>query len=126
MQSQVQYSQPPIQQPYNTVQQEPPSTGGDMIAQLPSDQTVPSHNEIRIVETLFKDKKTMFDMILQNTKNILVLGVLFIIFSSPPVENLIKKLVTITNKSEYILIGVKALLFMLSYFIVKNIYLVRK
>lgn len=122
METQVQYSQHP--QGMNSGMKQPQNMG-DIIEQLPSDQTVPSHNEIRIIDTLFQQKKGVVDKILKNTKDILVIGILFVIFSMPPVDELIKRFITITATSPYILIGVKALLFMIVYFILNNFYLSR-
>ena len=122
METQVQYSQHP--QGMNPGMNHPQNMG-DIIEQLPSDQTVPSHNEIRIIDTLFKQKKGVIDKILKNTKDILIIGILFVIFSLPPIDELIKRFVPITATSPYILIGVKALLIMIVYFIVNNFYLSR-
>lgn len=126
MQSQIQYSQPQVHttQGMNIQQQQQPL--GDPIDQLPADTSVPSHNEIRIVDQLFQQKKSVFDRILSQTKDIIVLGGLFILFSLPFMDNLIKKFITATETSPYILIGVKTLLFAISYFIIKNLYLARK
>lgn len=123
MQSQVQYTQQPPQPTQNMGMQQPV---GDVIEQLPADMSVPSHNEIRIVDQLFQQKKGIFDRILGQTKDIVILGGLFIVFSLPFIDNLIKKFVTAAGTSPYILIGIKALLFVFSYFIIKNLYLVRK
>jgi hypothetical protein len=99
---------------------------GDVIEQLPADMSVPSHNEIRIVDQLFQQKKGIFDRILGQTKDIIILGGLFIVFSLPFVDSLIRKFVTMAGTSPYILIGIKALLFVFSYFIIKNLYLAQK
>ena len=123
MQTQVQYSHTP-QQPQGMNIQQPQQ--GDFIDQLPADTSVPSHNEIRIVDQLFQQKKGIFDKILHQTKDIVILGILFIVFSLPFIDELITKFITIARTSHYILIGVKALLFVLAYFIIKNLYLVRK
>lgn len=123
MESQVQYSQ---QHTGNTPPgMNHPQLMGDIIEQLPSDQTVPSHNEIRLVDTLFQQKKSIVDKILTNTKDIMIIGLLFVVISLPPVDVLIKKFITITENSPYILIVVKALLLMILYFIVSNFYLSR-
>jgi hypothetical protein len=126
MQSQVQYIQQPPQptQGMNTPHQQ--SLIGDVIEQLPADMSVPSHNEIRIVDQLFQQKKGIFDHILGQTKDIVILGGLFIIFSLPFVDSLIMKFVTMAETSPYILIGIKALLFVFSYFIIKNLHLAQK
>lgn len=127
MQNTVQYTQPP--QGMN-MQMSPPNTQqqpmGDMINQLPSDSSVPSHNEIRIVDQLFQQKKGIFDKILSQSKDIIILGGLFILFSLPFTDNLLKQFISVSGTSPYILVGIKTLLFVLIYFIIKNIYLVRK
>ena len=126
MQSNVQYSQQQAHHPQgmNIEQQSQPF--GDIIDQLPSDQSVPSHNEITIVDQLFKQKKGIFDRVLHQSKDIVVLAGLFVVFSLPFVDSFIKKFITAAVTSDYILISVKALLFVLVYFVIKNIYLVRK
>ena len=126
MQSQVQYTQQPPQPAQNMGMQQQQQPVGDVIEQLPVDMSVPSHNEIRIVDQLFQQKKGIFDRILGQTKDIVILGGLFIVFSLPFADNLIKKFVTAAGTSPYILIGIKALLFVFSYFIIKNLYLARK
>jgi hypothetical protein len=125
MQSQVQYTQPP-QPAQNMGMQQQQQPVGDVIEQLPADTSVPSYNEIRIVDQLFQQKKGIFDRILGQTKDIVILGGLFIVFSLPFIDDLIKKFVTAAGTSPYILIGIKALLFVFSYFIIKNLYLARK
>jgi hypothetical protein len=122
----VQYSDQPSQLLRDMNLQQPQQAIGDFIEKLPADTSVPSHNEIRIVDQLFQQKKSIFDSILHQTKDILVMGVLFIIFSLPFVDNLITKFVTIASTSPYILIGIKALLFVLSYFIIMNLYIAKK
>ena len=102
------------------------NTEGDELKQLPVDKTIPTHNEIIIMDSLFKQKKCIFDKILEKSKDLIVLVIFFIIFSLPQTDLLIKKFISVTNNSLYILIGVKALLFSISYFILKNIHLVRK
>lgn len=99
---------------------------GDDLIQLPIDNTTPTHNELIIIDSLFKEKKNLFDKILEKCKDLIILVIFFIIFSLPQADTLIKKFIFVTNNSFYILIGVKALLFSLFYFIIKNIYLVRK
>ena len=87
MQTSVNYSKP--------LPKEDQSNLSDMLHELPADQTMPSHNEIRIVDSLFQQKKGVFDKILENTKDILILGILFSVLSIPQVDTIIKKLITI-------------------------------
>jgi len=124
MNSQVQYNQP-AQITNNQQQAMNTQPIGDIIDQLPADKSVPSHNEIRIVDHLFQQKKGIVDKILHSTKDMLVLGALFIIFSLPLVDNLIIKFIEAARTSHYILIGIKTILFVFTYFIIENIYLAR-
>jgi len=127
MQNNIQYSENNSKSTkYNMNTQKGNMNTGDYIDQLPSDVSVPSHNEIRIIDQLFQEKKSMLDRILHQTKDIIILAGLFILFSLPFVDNLIKQIITVTTKSQYILICVKALIFVIIYFIIKNLYLVRK
>ena len=105
----------------------PPTQGsyGDDINALPTDQTVPSHNEINIVETLFKKKHSTIQKILSGAKETVLLLLLFIVFSLPQIDGLIQKMIS-AAESPYLLVGIKAVLFAATYFIIKNLYLVRK
>jgi hypothetical protein len=101
------------------------SSNSDLIDTLPTDQTMPSHAEIQIVDTLFKQNSTV-QKLLSGTQDVLVVGLLFLLFSLPQIDMMIKKFVSSSNNSEYILLGIKCLLFMLVYFLVKNMYLAKK
>ena len=105
--------------------QETPRIQGDIIEQLPSDKTTPSQDELRIVDTLFKKQKSTIDKILTGTRDVLLIGILYIIFSLKPLDSLIYKFFPSSVNSEYILVMVKGVLFMASYFILKNLYLVK-
>lgn len=100
-------------------------TMGDVIKNLPTDQTVPSHNEIQIMNTLFKEQHTTVNKILSGSKDMLLAGSLFILYNIPQVEELIRKLIPVTTTSPYIFLLVKTLLFVLTYFFLKNLSSVR-
>ena len=68
----VQFNQPSL----------PQVITGDSIDTLPSDQNPPTHNEIKMVDTLFKENKSTIDIILADAKNIIFMGLLFIILST--------------------------------------------
>lgn len=99
---------------------------GDVMANLPTDQTVPSHNEIQILDTLFKEKQNNIHHILKESKDVVIVGILFVLLSLKQVDELIVKFVPSSETSPYILILVKACLIMVFYFILKNWYLGRK
>lgn len=98
----------------------------DAIIQLPTDQNPPSHNEVQIVDTLFQEKQTAVEKFLTGSKDVLLIGIIFLIFSMPQVDDMIKKFIPISATSLYILLLIKTLMFMLIYFVLKNMYLVRK
>jgi hypothetical protein len=104
---------------------QPEISAGDSIGNLPTDQTVPSHNEIQMVETLFKQKHTTVQKLLSGAKEFVLLLILFIIFSIPQLDSLLGKVISI-GESPYTAIAVKGILFVITYFIIKNLYLVRK
>lgn len=99
---------------------------GDLIGDLPSDQTVLSHNEIRIVDTLFKQQQGVIEKILTNSKDVLLVGSLFMVFSLKPVDEFILKMIPFARNSEYSLLIVKTILIMVIFFLLKNLHLVRK
>ena len=104
---------------------QPENSVGDNIDSLPTDQTVPSHNEIQMVETIFKKKLTTMQKILSGVKEFVLLLVLFIVFSLPQLDSILRKLISMTE-SPYILILIKGILFVIVYFLIKNLYLARK
>lgn len=101
-------------------------TNSDSIDALPTDQNNPSHAEIQIVDSLFKQKHGTVQKILSGTKDVLVIAFIFLLFSLPQFDDLLKKFIPAAENSAYILIAVKSVLFAFVYFLVKNVYLVRK
>lgn len=98
----------------------------DNIDNLPVDQSPPSSGEVEVVNMLFKEKEGVIKKVVKGTKDILIAGVLFIVFSLTFLDEYIKKYITITSTSPYILCIVKAFLFMVALFIVKYFYLSQK
>ena len=99
---------------------------GDIIENLPTDKNEPSPPEIQIVDTLFKQHHTTIEKLLIGIQDVILIGILFILFSIPQIDHYVCKISPSSSTSPYILIFVKALLFMLSFFLLKNIYIVRK
>ena len=98
----------------------------DIIDSLPTDQSIPTHSEIQIVDTFFKQRQNALQKIFNGTQDVIIVGLLFVVFSLPQIDDFIKKFAPSTENSPYILMFVKTLLFMFCYFVVKNMYLVRK
>ncbi len=100
--------------------------GADSIDTLPVDQNIPSQTEVKLVDTLFKEQYTAVQKLLEGTKDVLIIGLLFVGFSLPQMDDVIQRVIPSTSSSPYILLVVKGIIFMLVYFIIKNLYLVRK
>ena len=98
----------------------------DIIDELPTDQSIPSHSEINMVNTLFKQNRGKMEIIFDELKSSMLIGVLFILFSMPQVDDLVKRLVPSSEKSIYILLGIKAISVMAIFYFLNNMYLVRK
>jgi hypothetical protein len=99
---------------------------GDNIKQLPIDEQIPSQNEINIVNTIFKKEKTTMDKVFGEFNTILFVGVLFLIFSLPIVDDTIKRFIPMTQSSFIILLLLKVFAFMVVFWIVNNFYLAKK
>ena len=99
---------------------------GDDINTLPVDKDMPNSSEIHILNTLFKKEQNALKKIFTELKDIFLLGCLYILVSLFTVDEIIKKFVLPAQKSIYILYGIKALILMFLFFIIKNMYLVRK
>lgn len=98
---------------------------GDNIDNLPMDgSTVPSPNDIKMVDTLFKPKISMMQRLFSGTKEFVILFLLYIAISLPQVDTLIRQFVN--TESPYIILGIKGFILVVTYFVIANMYLVRK
>jgi hypothetical protein len=100
-------------------------TTSDPIDSLPEDRNPPSHDEIQIIDSLFEKNQTTFEKILNSAKDSVLIGALFVLFSLPIVDSTIQRFVT-SSSSPYILVATKAMMFIIVYYIIKNLYTVRK
>lgn len=98
---------------------------GDLIVNLPVDQNPPSNNEIEIVQKLFTTRRDSMNKIFDKMKEPVIVFIVIILVSLPQVEELIKKFITITQKSEYFLIFTKALIAAGLFWIIKHFHLSR-
>ncbi len=99
---------------------------GDMIDSLPNDNTVLTHNETQLMEHLFQNHHKGIQEMMKGLQDLILMALIFMIISLPQVDDQIKGFIPITANSVYILIMIKAILFVGIYFILKNLYLVRK
>jgi|UniRef100_A0A6C0CXN5 hypothetical protein len=102
------------------------NSGGDLITQLPADTTQPSQHEIQIVNTLFKTHNTEINNVVTEFKDAILVGLLFLLLSSSFVDNLIIRFIPSTSTSVYMLLGIKTLLIILIFWLLKHYYLSRK
>ena len=82
-------------------------------------------NPALLSSTLFKENKGNIHKIFNELKSSVLIGLLFMIFSLPQIDVLIKKCIVIADKSPYILIGIKAFIFVVVFYFLNNMYLVR-
>lgn len=95
----------------------------DLLAQLPVDKIQPSHEEIQMVDVLFKNHNNTINLIFKEAKESLIVAILFILFSIPQIDDIIKKFLPITENSIYFLILFKALFVMILFWLIKFFYL---
>jgi len=98
----------------------------DIITQLPVDKTTPTHDELHIVNTLFQNHGTEMNTMFNEAKDAILVGLIYIIFSLPQLDEYIKRFIPIANKSPYFLVLIKALTAIVFYWVVKHFYLSRK
>jgi len=99
---------------------------GDPIAQLPIDKTPPSQNEIHIIDSLFKKHRRTMDVIFEEAKGAIIVGLLVVLFCLPNIDTIIQKFLPITQKSLYFLLFFKGLIAAVLYWLIKHFYLSRK
>lgn len=104
----------------------PSLSNADPISQLPADQTQPSHNELMIVNSLFKDHGNSINIIFKEMQDAILVGILFITLSLPQIDDMIKRILPMTQNSIYILLLVKAIIVMALFWLIKHLYLSRK
>ena len=103
-----------------------PTFVGDRIANLPIDQSQATQNEINIIDTLFTKNASTMDKLASEATDCIIIGIIFVVFSLHQTDNLIKKFLPVTVNSPYILLGIKAIAFMVIYWLIKHFYLSRR
>lgn len=98
----------------------------DLISSLPVDSNPITPSEQQIVGMLFKEQETAMNQLFSMSQEVLLLSVLYIAFSTEHIDSLIKKITPSTEKSPFILIGTKTLLFVSLFYVLSNLHLVKK
>ena len=116
--SSIQYTRPSVPRTQNSI--------GDLITQLPVDQSQPTNQELQIVNSLFTKHKSTMNFVIKEVKDSLLIGALFIVFSLPITDTMIRKVVPMSEKSLYVMLAIKAVAVMALYWLIKHFYLSRK
>ena len=99
----------------------------DLIKDLPTDKVEPSHDELQMMDMLFKNTSTSsMNNLFKELKDSLIVAILFIVFSIPQIDSLLNKYIPITQTSLYILILIKSIFVMGLYWLIKHFYLATK
>ena len=98
---------------------------GDSIIDLPTDKTMPSHREIEVIDSVFQKHKSLLATIMIDAKDAIILGLLFALMASPFAEGALSRFFP-SMGSPYMSILIRSIVFMIIYYILKNIYLVRR
>jgi hypothetical protein len=97
----------------------------DTIQSLPVEETPPEETQLTLANAIFSDKKATKALFAEFT-DVIIMSVLFILFSSESVDNLIRKYIVIAGRSRIYLTGIKCFLFVFLFYIIKNVQLIRK
>ena len=99
----------------------------DLLSSLPMDETPLNHDEINILQTLFKDENAHdLSNIFIELKDAVIAGILFAILSSTKVNTLVHKFIPSSKNSHIILICTKTLVFIALFWIIINFALAQR
>ena len=99
---------------------------GDMIEKLPSDDSQPSHNELQIVNTLFKKHTSDMKSIATEFSEPAIIAGLVVFLWLPPVDNAIKNFFPSITHSPLLLVATKAFFIGVLFWLIKHFYLSRR
>lgn len=99
----------------------------DSLDTLPTNENPLSRNDYMIIDSIFnKENMSTMSKIYLSLKDIVIAGIVFLLFQMQFVDDTIKTFVTSANSSNMILLSIKTFLFMFVFFFCKNFYLSRK
>ena len=91
----------------------------DNIKNLPTNTDTINDLDLQIVNNLFVSKINIKENVLKEGKELIIISIIFIIFSLPQTDNLLKKHIPITNNYIYNILF-KTILFLTFYFLIKH------
>jgi hypothetical protein len=95
----------------------------DVISNLPTDQSIPSEQELLLINSLFEEKKTPIKRIVNEAYEPFFVGILFVILSIPKVDEMINLYIPVTQNSIYFLLLTKMFIIMILFWIIKHFHL---
>ena len=99
----------------------------DLISSLPIDNNPLNHDEIHVLQTLFKDEnKHDIQNIFVELKDSVIGGILFGLLSLPQFNTLLERFIPITKTSIIMNISIKVIIFICVYWIILNFALSHK
>jgi hypothetical protein len=98
---------------------------GDLIDSLPTDKVTHTEQQVKVANMLFQENKSLVNTITSELKDGIIICILFAIFSSTQVNNIILKNVPNSN-NVLVLYGIKCLIIIILFYILKNFHLSRK
>ena len=96
----------------------------DNILNLPTDNSVPTANEIAIFQQLFETHSKTTKTLVNGLSDVIVASALFFILSLPITDTLVQKIYPVNNC--HAMIALKSILFALLFFFLRNLDLARK
>lgn len=99
---------------------------GDSLHSLPVDETPPTPVEANILNKIFSEDRKNGNRLQREVKEIAGLIVLFIIVCSEPFKKFLAKFVPSVEKSQYIDIAIRGVILAISFYIFKNMFLMKK
>jgi hypothetical protein len=96
---------------------------GDFIKNLPTDNTVITTNEMNIMNTVFLENKKTIRSLYSGTKDIIIAGILFFIFTLPFIDSTLGYCFNFVNTSSLIMNVTKSIIFMVILFFCQNFFL---
>jgi hypothetical protein len=99
-----------------------PNNIGDDINKLPVDKLEPTLPEIQVIDTLFEKHKSTINKILEEGKDLFILGIIFILISLPKCDEILKRFIPIANNNNFLIL-IKAIIIIVVYWVVKFSYL---
>lgn len=93
---------------------------------IPTDKSKPTPDEVAILENFFRENPSTVSVITTEVKECAVIIVLFLIFSSRQVTELIERFIPATRTNYFLMTATKCILIVVLYYFARNFSLIRK